>query len=302
MLGRRHGVVEYIAGRRYKFIADPGDVRIGETLVAGASKADVVLLGAPWDGAVGTRPGSRQAPAKLRQTFLGLPYRGGFSISDWGDVNTVVGDHEESWRRVSASCLEALSSSKLLLLLGGDSTVSYCAFKALRTFAGGSVSYLSLDAHPDVRIVNEGLTSGQVVRWIRGVDADAHICVVGVRRHSNAPYLFGEAESLNVRVYTVEEALRDGGDKLFCDLESLIGHSTLHLSVNMDVVDPAYAPGVNSPSPGGFTSREIIGFVRRVAEQFRPRIVDLVEYTPAYDQGDITALLGSVILNSAIWL
>jgi agmatinase len=291
--------VQHLKSKRYKFIADPGDVRLGERLGSDGSRADVVIVGAPWDGAVGTRPGSRLAPSKIRQSLFTAPYQGGFTISDWGDVNTVVGDHEETWRRVSSACIEALSSSSELLLIGGDSTVSYCAFKALRNHTQSKIAYVSLDAHPDVRSISEGLTSGQVVRWVREVDKQASTCVVGIRRHSNAPYLFNEAESLGVKLYDVEEALEPA---FLGELENLVGNATLHLSINMDVVDPAFAPGVNSPSPGGFTSREVIGLVEKIAKRFKPRIVDLVEYTPAYDLGDITAMLGATLLAKSIWI
>jgi agmatinase len=291
--------VQHLTRRRYKFIADPSDVRLGERLGLDGSKADVVIVGAPWDGAVGTRPGSRLGPSKIRQSLFTSPYQGGFTISDWGDVNTVVGDHEETWRRISSVCTEALSSSSELLLIGGDSTVSYCAFKALRNYTQEKIAYVSLDAHPDVRSVSEGLTSGQVIRWVREVDKQASVCVVGIRRHSNAPYLFSEAESLGVRLYGVEEALEP---RFLEELEAQVGNATLHLSINMDAVDPAYAPGVNSPSPGGFTSREIMGLVEKIAKRFKPRVVDLVEYTPAYDLGDITAMLGSAILTKSIWV
>jgi len=177
--------VEHLVKRRYKFIADPKDVRLGERLLDGEN-ADVVVLGAPWDGAVGTRPGSRLAPSKIRQNLYSLPFRGGFTISDWGDVDTVVGDHEETWSRISSACNLALSASSELLLIGGDSTVSYSAFRALRGGLGGRLAYLSFDAHPDVRSVSRGLTSGQVVKWIRQLDRGAVVCVAGVRRHSNA--------------------------------------------------------------------------------------------------------------------
>lgn len=293
--------MENLVRRRYKFIADPRDVRLGEVVREGGD-ADVVLVGAPWDGAVGTRPGSRYAPSKIRQCLYTQPFQGGFSVSDWGDVDVVVGDHEESWRRITHVCERALAACSELLLVGGDSTVSYCAFRALRGSVKGRLAYLSFDAHPDVRVVGRGLTSGQVVRWVREVDGGAAICVAGVRGHSNPPYVFGEAQALGVRVFGVDEVVDDGGGGFLRELEGLLAGCTLHLSINMDVVDPAYAPGVNSPSPGGLTSREIIALVRTLAQRFRPRIVDLVEYTPAYDVGDLGCALAGAILSSAIWV
>ena len=82
--------------------------------------------------------------------------------------------------------------------------------------------------------------------------------------------------------------------------ESIRGRVT-HVSVNLDVVDPAFAPGVNSPSPGGFTSREIIRAVREITRRLRPRVFDVVEVTPPFDINDITSMLAATLLLNAIW-
>jgi len=74
-----------------------------------------------------------------------------------------------------------------------------------------------------------------------------------------------------------------------------------HVSVNLDAVDPAFAPGVNSPSPGGFTSREVIRLIREMTKRLRPRIFDVVEVTPPFDINDMTSMLASTLLLSAMW-
>jgi agmatinase len=286
----------------YKFIKDTEDVRIGEVIRRGVSKCDVALLGVPWDGAVGTRPGSRLAPAKLRQYFYSAPYPGGVDLADYGDVDVLVGDHEESWRRSVESVEVALRNSSETLVLGGDSTTSFCAFKALRSSVKERILYIVFDAHPDVRKVTEGLTSGQVVRWIRDLDKEARIVIVGVRRNSNAPYLFEEARSLDVKLYTVEEVDRVGFGSIISELRAIGSDAAVHVSVNMDVFDPSCAPGVNSPSPGGFYPREMLNFIDRVTRRLKPRIFDLVEMTPSYDHGDATAMLGASVLLNSIWI
>ncbi|WP_069807523.1 arginase family protein [Vulcanisaeta thermophila] len=294
----------FIRESMYKFIKDPGDVRVGEIIRRGWVKGDVGILGVPWDGAVGTRPGSRQAPSRVRSWLYSSPYvfSNNLSIVDLGDVDVVVGDHNETWRRVEATVSEALGLVRELVVIGGDSTTSYAAFRGFRRAVGGDVSYILLDAHPDVRVVTEGLTSGQVVRWVREVDPGAGIFIIGVRTHSNAPYLFREAEKLNVKVYTMEQVDEVGIDNVLNEVINQSSNREVHLSVNMDVVDPAYAPGVNSPSPGGFTPREIIRIIKRLTRALRPRVFDIVEYTPPYDVNDVTAMLASALIINAIWL
>ncbi|WP_243675978.1 arginase family protein [Vulcanisaeta distributa] len=195
----------------------------------------------------------------------------------------VVGDHNETWRRVEETVNEALGGLvKELIVIGGDSTSSYATFRGgLRRAVNGGLAYVLLDAHPDVRVVTEGLTSGQVIRWIRDVDPNAYIAIIGVRAHSNAPYLFSEARKLGVNVYTIDQVDSMGVDAVINEVMNNVGNRTVHISINLDVVDPAFAPGVNSPSPGGFTSREVIRLIRELGVRLRPRVFDVVEVTPA---------------------
>ncbi len=287
----------------YKFIKDPGDVRIGEVVRKGWVSGDVGILGVPWDGAVGTRPGSRVAPSRIRNWLYTNPMiYDKVGIVDLGDVDVVVGDHNETWRRVEVTVYEALNLVKELLVIGGDSTTSYATFRGFRRFFKEDVAYVLLDAHPDVRVITEGLTSGQVVRWIREVDPKAYIAVIGVRPHSNAPYLFYEARKLNIDIYDMNYVDTNGIEGVVKEIMNKVGERVVHLSVNLDVVDPAFAPGVNSPSPGGFTSREIIRFIAALSRSLRPRVVDVVEVTPPFDVNDITSMLASTLLINAIWI
>ena len=296
-------VMPFVRKSMYKFIKDPGDVRVGEVIRRGWVKGDVGILGVPWDGAVGTRPGSRLAPARIRSWLCTSPMiYGGLSIVDLGDVDVVVGDHKETWLRVENTVAEALGLVRELLVIGGDSTTSYAAFRSLRRVGGDGLAYVLFDAHPDVRVVSEGLTSGQVVRWVREVDPKAFIAIVGVRPHSNAPYLFDEAKKLNVQVYTIDYVDSYGIENVINELAENIKDRVAHVSINLDVVDPAFAPGVNSPSPGGFTSREIIRIARDVTKRLRPRIFDVVEVTPPFDINDTTSMLASALLLNAIWV
>ncbi len=165
------------------------------------------------------------------------------------------------------------------------------------------MAYVLLDAHPpDVRVITEGLTSGQVVRWIRSVDPNAYIAIIGVRTYSNAPYLFDEARKLGITVYTIDQVDSMGINAVVSEIVSNTNNRVVHLSINLDVVDPAFAPGVNSPSPGGFTSREVIRLVRELSIRLRPRVFDIVEVTPPFDVNDVTSMLASAIIVNAIWI
>ncbi|ABW02366.1 arginase family protein [Caldivirga maquilingensis] len=286
----------------YKFIKDPGDVRIGEVVKRDWISGDVGILGVPWDGAVGTRPGSRLAPSRIRSLLYTQPYTfHDLTIIDFGDVDVVIGDHNETWRRTEATVSEALGLVKELIVIGGDSTISYATFRGLRRTTD-NLAYILFDAHPDVRLVDEGLTSGQVVRWIRSISSNAYIAIIGVRKYSNAPYLFSESEKLGIKVYTMDQVDSMGIEAVVNDIENNVKNRITHVSINLDVVDPAFAPGVNSPSPGGFTSREVIRIIAELSRRIRPRVFDVVEVTPPFDNNDLTSMLASVIIMNAIWV
>jgi len=293
----------FLRGSMYKFIKDPNDVRLGEVIKRAWTSGDVGILGVPWDGAVGTRPGSRLAPSRIRSILYTMPLTSGkVSLVDLGDVDVVIGNHDETWRRIELTVQESLKMVRELLIIGGDSTVSYASFRGLRGSLNGDLAFILLDAHPDVRIISEGLTSGQVIRWIRGIDPEAYVCVIGVRPFSNAPYLLDEARRLNVKVYTMDYLDSHGIDKVINEVLSEVEGRVTYLSVNLDVVDPAFAPGVNSPSPGGFTSREVIRLVSLLSHSLKPRIFDVVEVTPPFDLNDVTSMLAAVILINAVWV
>lgn len=167
------------------------------------------LLGVPWDGAVGGRPGARFAPSRVRGGFLySMPLNINASIVDFGgDVDVVIGgDHGETMRRTREAAAQALKRVKELLVIGGDNSVSHPVFQALNEMEE-EVGYILIDAHPDIRTVTEGLTSGLAIRMIREANPSMPITVVGYRPpHSNPRYLMDEARQLNVRIITMNEA------------------------------------------------------------------------------------------------
>lgn len=107
---------------------------------------------------------------------------------------------------------------------------------------------------------------------------------------------------MGVNVYTIDQVDSMGVDAVINEVMNNVGNRTVHISINLDVVDPAFAPGVNSPSPGGFTSREVIRLIRELGVRLRPRVFDVVEVTPPFDVNDVTSMLASAIIVNAIWI
>jgi formimidoylglutamase len=284
----------------YNPTADPMDTRIGEVILQ-QGEADVVFLGFPFDMASSTRPGSRFGPSRIRQNLYSLPYQGGLRLTDLGDVDVVNGDPEKSWKNCTGGVSVALETGKRVCVIGGDSTTSYCAFRALRRKAEGGLFYLLLDAHPDVRAEYKGLTSGRVVRWIAEQDQDAKLAVAGIRKFSNSPYLFREARKLGLELSPIEELEGKGKTELIERWSQLAKGRQTHLSVNIDVFDPSCAPGTNSPSPGGLYPREGLELVETICKRLKPTIFDVVEVSPLYDHADITCQLASSLIARYVW-
>ncbi len=284
-----------------RFIKDPRDVRLEDKVIRGDAEGDVGLLGVPWDGAVGGRPGARFAPSRVRGFLYSMPLNMDVKIVDFGDVDVVIGDHGETMRRTREAAAHALGRVKELLVIGGDNSVSHPVFQALNEAGGEGVGYILIDAHPDIRTVTEGLTSGLAIRMIREVNPSMPITVVGYRPHSNPRYLMDEARRLNIRIITMNEAEEVGVKDIAAQLIEAYRGVQVYLSLDMDAVDPAFAPGVNSPSPGGFTSREVIDLVSGLSRELRPRVFDVVEITPLVDVADQTSNLAAAILMNAMW-
>lgn len=284
-----------------RFIKDPGDSRLEDKVIKGDARGDVGLLGVPWDGAVGGRPGARFAPSRVRSFLYSMPLNVDASIVDFGDVDVVIGDHAETMRRTREAAAQALGRVRELLVIGGDNSVSHPVFQALNEEAGSGAGYVLIDAHPDVRRVTEGLTSGLAVRMIREANKAMPITVVGYRPHSNPRYLLEEARRLGVEVITMDEVEEEGVGAIIDRVAEKYRGLSVYLSLDMDAVDPAFAPGVNSPSPGGFTSREAIRMVARLSQELKPRVFDVVEVTPTVDVADLTSSLAAAVLMNAIW-
>ena len=163
------------------------------------------------------------------------------------------------------------------------------------------MGYIVLDAHLDLRTTSEGLTSGISTRLIREFRQNAAITVIGVRKWSNPSYMFKLADKLGVTYVTIEELQQKGVDEIAEMVVERHENTRVYISVDLDVVDPAYAPGVNAPSPGGMTSREVLTLVEKLSQKLKPIVVDVVEVSPPYDINDVTSQLAATILYVAIW-
>ncbi|WP_376789894.1 agmatinase family protein [Thermoflexus sp.] len=289
---------------------DPHDVRIADLIRADPVGAHVALIGIPFDTTVIGRRGAREAPAAIRRALYrmtafdlesGVDLAGLLHIVDLGDVAVVHTDVHETHRRVSAVIAEAVRRGLRLLVLGGDHGLSYATIRGVREGLGGEpIGVIQFDAHHDLRAPLEGeITSGTPFRRLleEGLLQGPHLVQIGLLggRNSRAYYEIARQHGVHgipaARVHTagpesiVQTAL----------VHAAVGTSGFWISLDMDVFDPAYAPGVSAPSPGGLIAFQGLTMVRQLAAHPACLGMELVETAPPLDpDGRTVALAGAL--------
>lgn len=285
----------------YAGIATFGRVPFGTDL----SNVDVVVAGVPYDGSVSYRSGTRFGPRSIREQSLLLwgynnsqkvaPFSQ-LKIIDMGDVDVVPPNIEATHRQIEAMADRVVSSRAKLIAIGGDHSIS---LPLLRSHAKrhGPVAVIHFDAHPDTwdseypghryshgtpfkRAIEEGL-----------IDTQAYV-QLGIRGPTAGPKDYEDALQLGARMITLDEFRRRSIDDVLSEIHASISNRLTYVTLDIDVVDPAFAPGTGTPEVGGLTSYEILQLVRGL---FGLRLVgfDLVEVSPPYDHSGITSILGA---------
>jgi formiminoglutamase/agmatinase len=289
----------------------PDDPRFLDLFVPDAKAADLLLAGAPYDGAVIGRKGCREGPAAIREAFRWLggwdADRGhslkGLRIHDLGDVPPVEGDTRATHEAVRVHLAQALARKQPLVVLGGDNSLSYATFRALHEAHGGRWGVVVLDAHYDLRPVEGSPSSGTPYRRIltevvgRPVKGP-NLVEVGIRPYANAPGLAAFAREHGVHVLPVAEVRRRGMAEVADEAVAQAGDGADHLflSVDIDGLDQSIAPGCSAPGAGGLTFDEARTLVEAVAADRRCKGMDVVEVAPSLDPTGNTARVAAQLV------
>ncbi|WP_170291178.1 agmatinase [Neomoorella glycerini] len=261
--------------------------------------ARVVLAGIPFDATTSFRPGTRWGPQAIRAVSEVLeeysPYLkrelGQVPVYDAGDLDLVPGRVEANLERMEAAAAALFQDGKLPLFLGGEHLVSYPLIRAAhRRYP--KLAVLHFDAHADLReeYLGERLSHATVMRLVAEEIGPGNLYQFGIRSGTWGEFAYGQEET-NFFMDVITTPL----EKLVPEL----GSRPLYVSIDIDVVDPAFAPGTGTPEPGGCTPREILQAIYLLREA-NVVAFDLVEVCPAYDQGNITAILAAKIVREAI--
>jgi len=261
--------------------------------LAGGSSPDVVVAGIPYDGSAVYRRGAAVAPERIRQLSAAMPpvteeghLLTGLRVQDLGDLE--AGDEIEGGWMGPMERLAQVASEAFLTVLGGDhcTAISTLAAQARRH---PGLSVLWVDAHPDLCDFSRGghWTCGCALR--RALDASgiepSRVVIAGGRDYDPEELEFIAANGmLLVSSAEIDRDLPAAARKIS---ERLAGHK-VHVSFDIDVLDPAFAPGTEIPSAGGLSSRQALELLRAATDRSRLVGLDVVEVSPPSDNGDIT--------------
>ena len=264
--------------------------------LAGASlaEANVVVAGIPYDGSAVYRKGAALAPSRIRGLSAVMPpvtedgrTLDGLKVHDMGDIDAGT-EIETGWQTI-ADALEAIPAEALLTVLGGDhcTAIGTLAAQARRH---GDISVLWVDAHPDLCDFSRGgrWTCGCAMR--RGLEVSnigpARVVIAGGRDYDPEELEFIRSRGM---LLVSAHALATDERAAHQVAEALDGKK-VHVSFDIDVLDPAFAPGTEIPSAGGLTTRQALELLATATKTSKLVGFDLVEVAPPFDNGDITSL------------
>ncbi|OPZ84894.1 MAG: Guanidinobutyrase [Firmicutes bacterium ADurb.Bin419] len=270
-------------------------------------KSDVVIVGIPFDDTSSYRTGSRFAPRFIRNVstclkkynrFFDVDIFGSGIISDYGDIPVIPGYIEKSYNLITDELSKIVDKGAVTIAIGGDHGILLPELRAFKE-KYGKLSVISFDAHRDCSNLHFGQPYGHGTTFRRAIEEeliDPHSSIIiGVRGsgYSSRDYIL--PKELGFELIDMESFYASNIADIGNTISKVIGQKPCFVTFDMDCIDPAYAPGVNTPEICGFTSRECLFLIRQL-EGLSIVGCDLVEMNPQYDYGEITAYLAGNII------
>ena len=266
---------------------------------------DVAILGVPFDSTVSYRPGTRFGPRAIREQSLLLwgynnvmgvaPFER-LKVIDYGDVDVIPVDVTATHRAIESTAKMILQSGTRLITLGGEHSISLPLLRA-HAAKHGPLAVVHFDAHPDTwdeeypgykfshgtpfrRAIEESL-----------IDTSAYF-QIGIRGPTAGPQDYTDAKQLGARMLTSDDVHSRGVPSVLTEVCQCLGSKPTYVTLDIDAVDPAFAPGTGTPEVGGLTSHQMLQLVRGL-HGLNLIGFDLVEVSPPYDPSQITSILAA---------
>ena len=268
---------------------------------------DVAILGVPFDSGTSYRTGARFGPRKIREASLMIwghnstlnisPLKK-LSIVDYGDVSVIPTSIEHTMTAITDTASGIIISGTTLITLGGDHSI---ALPLLRAHAKkyGPVSLIHIDAHIDTWEsefeavpYSHGTPFRHALR--EGLVRKDEYVQIGIRGPLSGEDDYADAVALGARTITIHEVMEKGIAEILKEVHERM-RGPVYVTVDIDSADPAFAPGTGTPEVGGLTSYQLLQIVRGL-HSLNLIGFDLVEVSPPFDHGDITAILAANIV------
>jgi len=264
-------------------------------------EARYVVVGFPFDLTSTYRLGSRKAPQAIREASLNIEtnsqrtdlYVGDLKVCDLGDIPTTQ-SLESALKQLGSLVGEVTEAGKMPVILGGEHTLTYAVAQTLRKEGG----VLSFDAHFDLRAEYEGrkLSHTTFMRRVAEKLGSSRIFHVGVRAYCKEEVQY--ALSKRMRYLTASDLRSKGLTKAISIISGFVKElPAYHLTLDMDVLDPAYAPGVGNPEPEGIDLTLLLDLLHNLRGKGNLVSMDLVEVNPEYDHGETAIQAAHIIFE-----
>jgi agmatinase len=265
------------------------------------SQADVAILGVPFDSGVSYRPGARFGPSHIRESSrllrpynpaLQVPVFASQQVADAGDLAVNPFNIDDAIGAIERSAHALLERTRFVLTLGGDHTVALPMLRAVSA-VHGPVAVVHFDAHLDTWDTYFGAAYTHGTPFRRAAEEgllDRTGCLhVGTRGPLYTDADLDQDSELGFQVIPAPDVEQLGVPGMVERIAQRVGDRPVYVSIDIDVLDPAHAPGTGTPEAGGLTSRELLAALRSFA---RLNLVgaDIVEVAPAYDHAQITGI------------
>jgi agmatinase len=264
-------------------------------------EADYVVLGVPFDVTSTYRTGARFGPTAIREASLNIEtysFSAGIDVEDLrlhdlGDLH-VTSDTEETLKRLEKVMSELLEARKTPVLIGGEHTIT---LGAARAFKGTNFAVVSFDAHLDLRneYMNLKTSHTTFMRRLNEQVKPKKIVEIGTRAVCKEELAY--AKKAGISYVTTNEIRNNGVEKTSEKIEKLLsGINQIYLSIDLDVLDPAFAPAVQNPEPNGLCIHMFYELLGKLCDK-RVAALDVLEVAPNYDQGVSTIQAAKTIFE-----
>lgn len=285
------------------------------TQVLEPKKSNLAVLGIPWDASSSFRKGAKRAPNAIRESTTAKLYNPyseklvnlteEWKIFDMGDLSVSNLEPQIIPNRISKTLNQIHDISKKYLFLGGDHLITFFCFKALTDIGAineKNIGLIYLDAHPDLYDQYENKLYSHACVIKRIIDKTSiqpkYISLLGIRASTREQDLYIKHYGIKAisRQQLNEKGIQWAAENI---RNNMNGVEKIYLSLDMDVLDPAFAPGVGNPEPGGLHTTDLVRLIQKI-KGMPIFAFDIVEYCPKYDISNITGYATAKLIKEIL--